>query len=193
MHQHHARADFVHELDVGGDDLIVGGEPTRHALLHELLVRLDRKLDARIDRAFRFIVIPRTGRTDAEALPRIAQRQCHRLALEGIGPAGAAALDGIGDISVPALADEIGEPALAAIGLGLVGHARQSAAVPQQQRQLALAVLRQEVLHVHLLDLILAIGVHLRGNAAGREHDLFDRLTGNFDDTAADMKRTHFA
>jgi len=66
-------------------------------------------------------------------------------------------------------------------------------AVPQQQRQLALVVLRQEVLHVHLFDLILAVGVHLRGHAAGREHDLLDRLTGDLDDSPADVERTHVA
>jgi hypothetical protein len=191
VHQHHARADFVHELDIGGDDLIIGGEPARHALLHELLVGLDRKLDAGIGRALGLVVVPRSGRADPEALPRIAQRQCHRVALEGVGPAGAAALHGVGDIGVPALADEIGEPAFAAIRLGLVGHAGQSAAVPQQERHFALAVLRQKVLHVHLLDLILAVGVHLRGNAAGREHDLFDWLAGDLDHAAANVKRTH--
>ena len=51
VHQHDARADLVDQLDIGGDDLLVGGEPARHALLHELLVGLDRKLRARIGRA----------------------------------------------------------------------------------------------------------------------------------------------
>ena len=63
--------------------------------------------------------------------------------------------------------------------------------MPQQQRQPALAVLRQEVLHVHLLDLVLAVRVDFRGHAAGREHDLLDRLAGDLDDTPADMERTH--
>jgi hypothetical protein len=65
--------------------------------------------------------------------------------------------------------------------------------VPYQERQLALAVLRQEVLHVHLLDLIFAIGVHLRGHTAGCEHDLLDRLAGDLDDPSADVERTHVA
>jgi hypothetical protein len=65
--------------------------------------------------------------------------------------------------------------------------------VPHQQRQPALAVLRQKVLHVHLLDLIFAIGVHLRGHTAGCEHDLLDRLAGDLDHSPADVERTHVA
>jgi hypothetical protein len=113
----------------------------------------------------------------------------HRVALEGVGPSRAAALDRIGHIGVPSLADEIIHPAFAAVRLGLIGYAGKAAAVPQQQRQPALAVLRQKVLHVHLLDLIAAVGVHLRRHAAGREHHLLDRLAGDLHQPAAHMER----
>src|SRR4051812_25561617 len=191
VHHDHAGADLVDQRDIGGHDLIVGGEPARDALLHELVVGIDRKLCAWIGRALALVVVPRAGRANAKALPWIALRQRHGLALEGAGPAGAAALHGVGDVAVPTLADEIGEPAVAAVGLGLVGDSREAAAVPQQQRQPALAVLRQEVLHVHLLDLVLAVRVDFRGHAAWREHDLLDWLAGDLDDPASHMERTH--
>jgi hypothetical protein len=82
-------------------------------------------------------------------------------------------------------------PAIAAVGLALVGHAGQSAAVPHQERQLALAALHQEVLHVHLLDLVCAVRIDLRRHAAGREHHLLDRLAFDLDQPAADVERTH--
>src|SRR5262249_32832253 len=132
-------------------------------------------------------------RADAEALPRIAWRQGQRVALEGVGPAGTTALHGVGDIGVPALADELVEPAFAAVRRGLVGHAGEPAAVPHQERHLALAGLRHAVLHVHRRHLILAAGVHLRGHAAGREHDLLDRPAGDLNDPPADVERTHVA
>src|SRR5262249_24463562 len=100
---------------------------------------------------------------------------------------------GVGDIGVPALADEISKPALAAIWRGLVGHAGEPAAVPHQEWQPASAVLRQEVLHVHLLDLILAVRVHLRGYAAGCEPVLLDRLAAKPDAPPADVERAHVA
>jgi hypothetical protein len=65
--------------------------------------------------------------------------------------------------------------------------------MPQQQRQLALLVLRQEVLNVHLLDLVLAVRIDLGRYAAGREHDLLDRLAGNLVQPPADMERAHVA
>src|SRR5262249_39139592 len=154
---------------------------------------LDRELDAGIGPAFGLVVVPRPGRADAEALPRIAQRQGQRVALEGVGPASAPSLHGVGDVGVPALADEIGKPAFAAVRRGLVGRAGEPAAGPHQERQPASAVLRQEVLHVHLLDLILAVRVYLRGHAAGCEHDLLDRLAGDLDDPPADVERAHVA
>src|SRR5262245_35799740 len=113
--------------------------------VHELLVGLGRELGAGIRRALALVVVPRAGRADTEALPRIAERQEHRIALEGAGPAGAAALDRVGDVSVPALADEIAEPAVAAVGLGLVGHAAQPALGPHPPRQLALRGCRWDI------------------------------------------------
>jgi hypothetical protein len=65
--------------------------------------------------------------------------------------------------------------------------------VPHEQRQLALAVLHQEILRVHLLDLIGPVRVHLGRHAAWREHDLLDRLSTDFDVAAADMERAHIA
>src|SRR5258707_4540541 len=119
--------------------------------------------------------------------------RCEWISFESIGPAGATALHGVGDIGVPALANEIREPSFTAVRLRLISDAGQSAAVPQQQRQLALAVLWQKVLHVHLLDLVLAVGVHLRGNAARCEHNLLDGLPADRDDAPADVERAHIA
>jgi hypothetical protein len=65
--------------------------------------------------------------------------------------------------------------------------------VPHQQRQLALAVLRQEILYVHLLDHVLAVRIELGERAAGLAHDLADRLAGNLRDAPADMERAHAA
>jgi len=104
---------------------------------------------------------------------------------------GAAALDGVGIVNVPTFADEHIEPALTAVGRALISGAGETAAMPHQQRIFSLAVLRQEVLHVHLLDLVLAVRVDFRGHAAWREHDLLDWLAGDLDDTASDMERTH--
>src|SRR5262249_9170326 len=150
VHHDDARAHFVDQLDIGRDDLIVGRGPARHALFHELLVGLDRELHADIGRALGLVLAPRSWRTDAEALPGIAQRQEDRLALEAAGPPGPAALHRIGDVHVQALADEHGEPAFAAVGLALVGHAREPAAVPHQKRHLALAGLPPEILPLTL-------------------------------------------
>jgi hypothetical protein len=65
--------------------------------------------------------------------------------------------------------------------------------VPHQQRQLALAVLRQEVLHVHLLDHVLAVGIELGGRPAGLAHDRPHRLAADLGHAAADMERAHAA
>jgi len=62
---------------------------------------------------------------------------------------------------------EHGEPALAAVGLGLVGDAAEPAAVPRSTAAIFLAVLRQEILHIHLLDLIGAVGIDLRRTPPG--------------------------
>ena len=96
-------------------------------------------------------------------------------------------------VDVPALADEEVHPAFAPVRRRLVGDAGQPAAVPHQQRQLALAVLRQEVLHVHLLDHVLAVRVELGERPAGLAHDLAHRLAGDLRDAAADVERAHAA
>ncbi len=193
VHHHDAWTDLVHQRDVGSNNCIIGGGPARHALLHELLVGLDRKLRARIGRSLGLVRTPRAGRPDAEALPGVSLREEDRLTLEGVGPAGTPALDCVRDVHIPALADEHGEPALAAVRLGLVGHAGQAAAMPHQQWQLSLTVLRQEVLHIHLLDLIGAVRIDPRRDAAGCEQDLLDRLSRDLDDAPADVERAHIA
>jgi len=65
--------------------------------------------------------------------------------------------------------------------------------VPHQQWQLALALLRQEVLHVHLLDHVLAVRVELRLRAAGLAHDHAHRLAADLGHPAANMERAHAA
>src|SRR5262249_56304506 len=111
VHQHDARADLVDQLDVSLDDLVVGRGPARDALLEELIIGLHRKLRARIGRALGMIIAVGANRPDAETLPLVADRQEHGLALEGVSPTGAAALHGVGDVDVPAVADEVVEPA----------------------------------------------------------------------------------
>ncbi len=56
--QHDAGTDFVDQRGIGGDDRVVGVEPARHDLLHEIVVGLDRKLGARQRLALRGIGIP---------------------------------------------------------------------------------------------------------------------------------------
>jgi len=53
--------------------------------------------------------------------------------------------------------------------------------------------LRQEVLHVHLFDLIKAVRIDLGRNTAGPEHNFLHRLAGNLNDTSADMERAHIS
>src|SRR5215468_11502784 len=99
-----------------------------------------------------------------------------------------ATLDGVGVVDVPAFADEQIEPAFAAVRRGLVGGAGKPASVPHQQRIFALAILRKEVLHVHLFDLIKAVRIDLGRNTAGPEHDFLHRLPGNLNEASADME-----
>ena len=175
---------------------LVGGEPARHRLLHVVVVGFDRELVSRQQLALGGIGVPGARAvTDAEALVRVGVIEEDRLGRPHVRAreAGAAALDGVGDVDVPALADEQVEPAFAAVGRGLVGDAGQPAAVPHQQRQLALAVLRQEVLHVHLLDHELAVRIELRRRTAGHAHDLSHRLAADLGDPPADMERAHAA
>jgi hypothetical protein len=65
--------------------------------------------------------------------------------------------------------------------------------VPHQQRQLPPGLLLQEILHIHLLDLVHTVRIDLRGHAARREHDLLHRLPGNLDLPPADMERADVA
>jgi hypothetical protein len=65
--------------------------------------------------------------------------------------------------------------------------------VPHQQRQLALALLRQEVLHIHLLDHVLAVRIELGERTAGLPHDLAHRFPADLDHPATDMERAHAA
>jgi hypothetical protein len=58
-------------------------------------------------------------------------------------------------------------PAVAAVGLGLVGDPREAAAVPQQQRQLSLSVLRQEELTYICSTWYLPFGSTLAGTPPG--------------------------
>src|SRR5215510_12464152 len=44
VHQDYARAHLVDQREIAGHDWLVGAEPARHTLLHELLVGLGRKL-----------------------------------------------------------------------------------------------------------------------------------------------------
>ena len=120
-------------------------------------------------------------------------RQEYRLAGKHLRhrPRRAAALDRVRDIDVPALAHEQIEPALAAVGSRLIGHAGEAAAVPHQHRHLALSILRQDVLHVHLLDEVGAILIELLGRAADR--DLAHRLAFDLDQTSAEVERAHVA
>jgi len=108
-------------------------------------------------------------------------------------PAGAAALDRVGVVDAPALAQEIIQPAFAAVRRGFPGDAGQPAAVPHQKRIGAAFVGRQEILHIHLLDLVGTVRIDLRRNAARREHDFLHRLATDFDEPPADMKRAHVA
>jgi hypothetical protein len=64
--------------------------------------------------------------------------------------------------------------------------------VPHQQRHFSATVLRQDVLHVHLLDQVTAVGIDLLGAAAG-QRDLAHRLAGDLDHAAADVERAHVA
>ena len=65
--------------------------------------------------------------------------------------------------------------------------------MPHQQRIGALLVGGQKILHIHLLDLIGAVGIDFRRHAAGREGDFLDRLAGDLDQPPADMERAHVA
>ena len=196
VQQQHAGADLVHQREVGVDDRLVGGEPARHRLLHVIVVGLHRELVSGQHLALGRISVPRAlAVADAEALERVRVVQKNRLGRPHVRTrkARAAALDRVGDVDVPALADEQVEPTFAAVRRGFVGHAGETAAVPHQQRQLALAVPGQKVLHVHLLDHELPVGVEFRRRAAGDPHDLPHRPATDLGDASADVERAHAA
>ena len=196
VQQQHARADLVHQRHIGGDDGVVGRQPARHRLFHIVVVGLDRELAAGQHPALGRIRIPRAfAIADAKALERIGigQEGGLRRPYVGRGEACAAAFDRIRDIDVPALAHEHVEPAFAPVRRALVGDAGQAAAVPHQQRQLALALLRQEILHVHLLDHVLTVRVELGQRTTGLAHDHAHRLATDLGHPAADMERAHAA
>ena len=65
--------------------------------------------------------------------------------------------------------------------------------MPHQQRELAPAVPGQKVLHVHLLDHELAVGVQFRRRTAGDPHDLPHRPAADLGDPSADVERAHAA
>src|SRR5881396_274509 len=154
--ENHAGTDLVHQRGVGADDRLVGGRPARHALLHEIVVDLDRELHVGHQLPLRRIGAPGTETLpDAKALEGIRLGEEHRLALENVRehrPARAAALHSVGVVHVPALLDEEIQPALAAVGRRLVSDARQAAAVPHQKRHRPAAIRRKKILHVHRLD-----------------------------------------
>jgi hypothetical protein len=60
--------------------------------------------------------------------------------------------------------------------------------MPHQQRVSASFVRGQKILHIHLLDLIGAVGIDLRRHAALREHEFLHRLAGDFHQAAADVE-----
>src|SRR5262249_25039443 len=124
---------------------------------------------------------------DAETLERVRVVQEDRLGRPHVRArkARAAALYRAGDVDRPALADEQVEPTFTAVRRGFVANAGETGAVPHQQRQLALALPGQKVLHVHLLHHELAVGVEFRRRTAGDPHDLPHRPAADLGDAAA--------
>ncbi len=175
VQQQDAGADLVDLGDIGVDDHLVGRGPARHDLLHVVRIGFDRELHARHELLLGRIGVPGSfAGADAEAFERVGVGQEDRLARPDVraGKSRSPAFHGVGDIHIPSLADEHVKPAFAAVGRGLVRYAGQAAAVPHQERHLALPELGQEILRVHLLDLILSVGVELRGRPAGHAHDV---------------------
>src|SRR5688500_96293 len=196
MDEHHAWAYLVHQFGIGGDDRIVGRGPARDSLLREVVVAFRRELAAGHQLHLPGILVVGPGASaDAKTLERVFLGQEHRLALEYVGvhrPAGTSALHRVRVVDGPSLLDEVVEPALAPVRRRLVRDACQSAAVPHQERQRAALILRNEELHIHLLDLVDAVGVHLGRHAARREHDLLDWLARDPVLAPAHMEGSHF-
>src|SRR5262249_20055180 len=121
VQQQYAGADLVHQRDVGVDDRLVGGWPAPHRLLHVVFVGLDWNLASGQHSALGRVSGPRAlAVADAEALERVGVVQENRLGRPYVRTrkAGAAALDRVGDVNVPALADEQVEPTFAAVRRG---------------------------------------------------------------------------
>src|SRR5260221_4585700 len=130
---------------------------------------------------------------DAEYLPRLLLGPEDWLGLENLGiarPGSSAALDRVGDVDVVAGFEEKLLPAGPAIRLGFPGDAREAAAVPHEQRILGARIRPKQlhVLHVHLLDLEIAVRVDLERRRAGCEDDLLARQPGERGLPAADVK-----
>src|SRR4029077_5385203 len=164
-----AGADAIDLGNVGGERRLIIGGPTRHALLDEIVVALARKLAARHHFSLGGIrIVGVWAVADAKAQKRIGGGEKHRFALEDVRilrPAGAATLDRVGVVDAPALAQEIVQPAFATVGCGLPGYASEPAAMPHQERIDAVFVAGQEILHIHLLDLVGAVRIDPRRHA----------------------------
>ncbi len=70
---------------------------------------------------------------------------------------------------------------------------REPTAVPHQERQFPFAILRKEILRVHVLDMIGAVEIELRCRPARDALDLLDRLARHDDLAPADVERSHVA
>src|SRR5260221_6732095 len=191
------RTHAIDERDICADDRLVGRRPARHALLHEIVVGLDRELHVRHQLALRRVGTPGTDALpDGEPLPGIRFGEKHRLALENVRrhrPARAAALHRVRVVHIPALLHEEIHPALAPVGRRLVRPPREPPAVPHQERHRAAAIRRQKILNVHRFNGVRAVQVYLRRHPARREHHLLHGLPGNLHIAPADMERTHVA
>jgi hypothetical protein len=88
---------------------------------------------------------------------------------------------------------EIAFPAWLAVWLGLVGYAGEAPAVHQHQVVFRLALGKAYVMHVHLLDFEITVGIHAQRRHAGREHHVLLRQAGERDRAPADMRAADVA
>ena len=134
--------------------------------------------------------MPGPGRADAKQFPGLLLAAKHRLArkkLGAAGPGGAAALDRIGDPHIMASAQKKTLPAALTVGFGLPADPAHAAAVHEQQRVAGPRLLQLHILHIHLLDLEVAVGVYAHQRPAGRVTQLPHRQALQGGRTAADM------
>jgi hypothetical protein len=82
-------------------------------------------------------------------------------------------------------------PAFATVGLGLISHARESAAMPHEQREFRLGLRELHILHIHLLDFKFTIGVDLDRRRGGREAQLLFGQTREHGLLATDVEAAH--